>query len=204
MIDSAKTPKWMTLFVCVCALSACGGNKAPEQNKNAAAAEAPSPYKPTATFQELMDAAVDGPSDYIWEAVSTTSDMKGVHERQPRTDEEWHQFRRQAMLLVEAANLIAVPGRRVSNGDKTIENKEPLPAAEIQQRLDANHDALLGFASALRDTSLKLVAAADKKDVEAITNIGGELDEVCEACHKVFWYPDQNQYGSASSTSSAK
>jgi cytochrome c556 len=35
-----------------------------------------------------------------------------------------------------------------------------------------------------------LVAVADKKDVPAVTTLGGTLDEVCESCHKVFWYPD--------------
>jgi cytochrome c556 len=33
--------------------------------------------------------------------------------------------------------------------------------------------------------------AADKRDVAAITDVGGTLDEVCESCHKLFWYPDE-------------
>jgi len=194
---ATNASKWPVLLACASLLSACGGTAPPVSagksggGDAAAAAAAASPYKPTATFQEVMDSVVDFSSDYIWKAVSTTVDKKGVHEMQPRTDEEWHEFRRRAVMLVEAANLIAVPGRKVANGDKAVEDGQPLEVAKIQQRLDTNHAQLVGFADSLRDVSVKLVDAADKKDVASITDLGGTLDEVCESCHKVFWYPDQ-------------
>ncbi len=193
MFLSSSVSKWSLLIACTGMLSACGGNTPPDgaTNSNApSAATTSSPYQPTATFQEVMDAAVDPTSDFIWNAVSTSQDATGVHENQPRTAEEWHTFRRNALLLAEAANLIAVPGRHVANGDKTIKDTQPLDVAQIQQRLDANREALLGFAGAMREVAMKLVAAADQKDVAAITDLGGTLDEVCESCHKVFWYPE--------------
>ena len=159
----------------------------------AAAATAQSPYKPVATFQEIMDSVVDMSSDYIWGAVSTAVDAKGLHEFQPRTDADWHNFRRRAVLLAEAANLIVVPSRRVANGDRTVEDKELLPVADIQKRLDTQYDQLVGFAGGMRDVSLKLIAAADRKDVSAVKVLGSTLDQVCEACHLVFWYPEQTQ-----------
>lgn len=192
MFRSTHFHPLLLTFSCALALGACSNSTPPVESASssiAATADA-SQYKPAATFQEIMDSVVDKSSDYVWEAVSFTSDAKGTHEHQPHTDQEWHEFRRNAVALVEAANLIVVPGRRVANGDKTVENGEALPVAAIQQRLDSNHVALVGFANALREVSLKLVEAADKRDVDSITNIGGELDEACEACHKVFWYPD--------------
>ncbi len=190
---ATSASKWPVLLACASLLSACGGATPPvaaDKSADAAAAAATSPYKPTATFQEIMDSVVDFSADYIWQAVSTTVDKKGVHEKQPRTDEEWHEFRRRAVLLVESANLIAVPGRKVAHGDKAVEDGQPLEVALIQQRLDTGHDQLVGFADAMRDVSVKLVEAADKRDIAAITDLGGTLDEVCESCHKVFWYPD--------------
>lgn len=172
-------------------LSACNNSGTPASSaQQTSGTKAGPPYQPTATFQDVMDAAVDAPADYIWNSVSTISDEKGIHEYQPRTDEEWHEFRRRAVMLVEAANLLSIPGRRVANGDKTLEAQEALPVAEIQQRLDSNHEALVGFAGALREVSLKLVAAADRRDVAAVTDLGGALDQVCESCHMVFWYPE--------------
>jgi hypothetical protein len=35
------------------------------------------------------------------------------------------------------------------------------------------------------------VDAVDQRDVQKFSDLGGSLDEVCEACHKTFWYPDQ-------------
>ena len=188
MSNPGSVSSWATSVACVTLLSACSGNAPPAAVDKAAAgaaaaSAATSPYQPSSTFQDIMDSVVDFSSDYIWKAVSTTVDKKGVHEMQPRTDEDWHEFRRRAVLLVEAANLIAIPGRRVANGDKAVEDKQPLEVAKIQQRLDTQHDALVGFAGALRDISLKLVEAADKRDVASITDLGGTLDEVCESCH---------------------
>lgn len=178
-------------------ITACSGNgpagasgSAASTSATGAAAATDSPYKPTATFQEVMDAVVDPAADYIWGSVATIADKTGIHELQPRTDKEWHEFRRRAVLLVEAANLISVPGRKVANGNKTLEEGGALEPEPIQKRLDANHAQLVGFADSLRQTAQLLVSAADRKDIAAITEVGGTLDEVCEACHKVFWYPD--------------
>ena len=194
----------LTVTVVAAALSGCAQRSAEVGNGGAAAtkpaapvAESPSPYQPAATFQEIMDSVVDPSSDYIWNAVSSRIDAKGLHENKPRNAAQWHEFRRRAIALAEAANLIAVPGRRAARGDRTAESNEPLPVAEIQGRLDRQHDQLVGFAGALRDVSMKLVDAADKQDLAAVTELGGTLDGVCEACHLVFWYPPQSGSPSA-------
>ena len=163
----------------------------PAATQAATHAATASPYQPTATFQEVMDAVVDPAADYLWDAVSSKVDAQGTHDFVPHTAGEWHQLRQRAIVLVEAANLIAVPGRRVAHGNMTIEQPAALDVHSIQQRLDTQHDQLLGFAAALRDISLTLVADIDRKDTAAIVEHGATLDEVCEACHKVFWYPDQ-------------
>jgi hypothetical protein len=146
-------------------------------------------YAPASTLQEIMDSVVDPAADAIWDAVSFTSDASGTHEKKPTTAEEWHQLRRASVVLVESANLLAVPGRKVAVTSKTLVN-EDLDLAAIQQRLDTRHAEFSALASALRDVGLKLIAAADRQDVEAITELGGKLDEVCEACHRPFWYPE--------------
>jgi hypothetical protein len=134
-----------------------------------------SAYKPVATFQEIMDSIVDPAGDYIWKSVATSVDSKGLNETQPRNAAEWHQLRRQAVLPVEAANLIAVPGRRVANGTTTVEDGGLLEVEKIQSRLDTKHDELVDFVGALRDIGAKLVNAADQQDVAAITEHSGTL-----------------------------
>ena len=117
----------LLLLAAVGLAGGCAGGTppAPETAASEAATAAQSPYKPAATFQEIMDSVVDGASEYLWDAVSTSVDAKGLHEYQPRTDAEWHELRRRAVQLAEAANLIAVPGRRVANGDRGGRQRTP-------------------------------------------------------------------------------
>jgi cytochrome c556 len=68
---------------------------------------------------------------------------------------------------------------------------EALDVAGIQKRLAANPAALATFAQSARTVALQLVDAVDQRDVQKFTDLGGSLDEVCEACHKTFWYPNQ-------------
>jgi hypothetical protein len=36
-----------------------------------------------------------------------------------------------------------------------------------------------------------MLRAIDAKDPKAMVEVGGAMDEICEACHVVFWYPGQ-------------
>lgn len=135
-----------------------------------------------------MDAEVDPSADVIWGSVLTRITAAGREDRQPRTPEEWQAVRRSALTLIEATNLIIMDGRRIAPPDAPREPGEPSTAV-LQQRLDARHDSFVGFAQALRQVALKTLAAIDAKDPERLFEAGGEIDEACEACHLVFWYP---------------
>jgi hypothetical protein len=43
----------------------------------------------------------------------TTTTRDGSVEKQPRSDEDWQALRRHAVVLLEATNLLVIPGRRV-------------------------------------------------------------------------------------------
>jgi hypothetical protein len=38
-----------------------------------------------------------------------------------------------------------------------------------------------------------LIAAIDTKNVEALEQAGGEVEQACEQCHSQFWYPGDNR-----------
>ena len=38
---------------------------------------------------------------------------------------------------------------------------------------------------------MKAMAAARAHDKDAILEVGSEIDNACESCHKVYWYPDE-------------
>src|SRR5262245_43112748 len=83
------------------------------------AASSDETFRPTATIKDIMDSVVDKGADYIWDSVSSTVDEKGITDKQPRTDEEWAEVRKHAIMLVEGTNLLLVPGRHVAKpGEK--------------------------------------------------------------------------------------
>jgi hypothetical protein len=177
-----------TLSLCISSADAAGPTK-----DAAGKVTVPEQFAVTATFQELMDAEMDAPSDMIWKAVSVVNDASGTHEKTPSTPDEWQELRRQAIRLAETSNLLMIPGRPVAgpNVKTTVKSKEQLDVAAIQNRLAANPAALTAFAQSTRTVAQQLVDAIDRRDVQKLTDLGGSLDEVCEACHKTFWYPNQ-------------
>ena len=97
-------------------VSAC---RAPEP------AAPPSPeFRPTATIKDIMDSIIDPSADELWEAVATTVDATGVHEKFPQNDEEWKMVRRDAIRLLEGTNLLLIPGRSVANRAKSPRTRE--------------------------------------------------------------------------------
>jgi hypothetical protein len=189
------THKLLVAALAIATLAGCQKEAAaPPAMVAAAPVPAVSPYRVTASIQELMDALVDPSADELWESVATITTSKGVEERRPRTDEEWTEQRRHAVALMEATNLLAMPGRKlVPVGGKILDQdiQGVLTPEEGQKKLDEQHDAFVGFAHSLNDVGAKMLAAIDAKNPQGIMDAGAEMDAVCEGCHMTFWYPNQ-------------
>ena len=93
-------------------------------------------YSTTATIKDIMDSIVDPGADGIWGAVETVVSAKGVEEKQPHTDEEWKEVRRKAIMLLEATNLLQMPGRHVAKPGEKADD----PKVELASRADRRHD----------------------------------------------------------------
>jgi hypothetical protein len=158
------------------------------------AAPAPSPLKPIAGIQDVMAGMIDPAADFLWASVSTTVVGKETIEKQPRTDEEWAEVRRQALILAEGANLIMMDGRHVVKEGVTLEDHGTpgnLTAAESEQAIAQNRGSFIAFAQALRDVGASMLAAADARNPQGLIDAGDTMDQVCEGCHLQFWYPGQ-------------
>jgi hypothetical protein len=158
------------------------------------AAPAPSPLKPIAGIQDVMAGMIDPAADFLWASVSTTVVGKETIEKQPRTDEEWAEVRRQALILAEGANLIMMDGRHVVKEGVTLEDHGTpgnLTAAESEQAIAQNRGSFIAFAQALRDVGASMLAAADARNPLGLIDAGDTMDQVCEGCHLQFWYPGQ-------------
>jgi hypothetical protein len=148
----------------------------------------------TATIQEIMAGKIDPAADALWGSVAFIESPSGTEDRRPRTEAEWRAVRTDAVSLLDATKLLRFPGRLVKYGNALPGHGE-LPTAEIQRRIDANHESFVQFVGLLQDAGFKALNAIDAKDAQGLMNAGGVIDEACEACHVTYWYPNQNRPG---------
>jgi predicted small lipoprotein YifL len=174
-------------------LAAC--SKGPPNPPPDAAPAAPSTaaIKTVAGVQDIMNYMVDPAADFLWESVSTTETAEGIEEKQPRTDEEWREVHKHAILLTEGANLLLIDRHVAGEGRSLEDHGTPgnLTAAESEEAIARDRQTYVAFALALRDVGEAFVAAADNRDPKAIVDAGDTMDQVCEGCHLKFWYPGQ-------------
>ncbi len=161
-----------------------GGSPAP-------VSASPAALRPFASIQELMQSEIDTAADGIWDSVETVVTRAGTEEHQPRTPEEWDAVRRAAITLIEGTNLLVMEGRRVGARDFPAEADGALNSTQISERIAADRPTFNAYAVSLREAGLTALAAVDARDPAALMAAGGHLDEICEACHVTFWYPNQ-------------
>jgi cytochrome c556 len=152
------------------------------------------PPQPSLTIQELMDTRIDPSADVLWDSVAFIATAKGEEDRRPRTPAEWDAVRQSALALIKAVDELIVPGRRVASIDKEPGRGE-LRASAIQRRIDADPKAFARHAAVLKSAAQKALSAIDAKNADALMNAGGVIDEACEACHVIYWYPHQARAG---------
>ena len=148
-------------------------------------------YRTTATIKDLMDGIVDPSADVIWDSVATIVSAAGTEERQPRTNEEWAEVRRNAIRLLEATNLLMIPGRHVAKpGQKADDPQVELMPEKIEEALNADRVSWMKHAGDLHDATMVAFNAIESKNPDALLMSGDEIDQACEKCHLQYWYPD--------------
>jgi hypothetical protein len=106
--------------------------------------------KPVASIQQLMEVFLIPSSDALF----------NVGAKEPKTDADWAEVKKQAILLGEGGHLLLVNGRvRSATWRKT--------ATEL---------TLAGAAS---------LKAAEAKDVDKLIEVGDQILGACEGCHKL-------------------
>ena len=183
----ATSPAWparrsrqlvVSLALIVAAAGACRGR------------EPQSDFRPTSTIKDIMDSMVDPSADVIWESVATIITITGTEEKAPQTDDEWKAVRRGAIRIIEATNLLLMPGRHVARPGEKAENENiELAPEEIEARLNQDRASWIVLAHGLHDAGMNALHAIDAKDPPALSEAGEGLDRACENCHLKYWYP---------------
>ena len=172
------------------ALTAAGCKRGTEAA--APAAESMPPFITDHTIKDLMLNVVDTNADVVWLSVTTTASDKGLVETRPQNDAEWARVRQGAVTLAEAANLLMIPGRHVARpGEKSETPGVELEPSEMEELINKDRAAFYKHAKALYDAAMLAVDAIDKKDADRVFEVGENIDQACEQCHRNYWYPNE-------------
>ena len=181
----------VVLLTSLVLISAC---QKPAETTAAAPAPAPPPpeYVPTATVKDLMQSVVDPNADVVWLAVTTVQSNKGTVETRPKTDEEWTKIRHGAVALMEASNLLMVPGRHVARpGEKSETPGVELEPSEMEAVINKDLAAWRKRAHGLHEAGVAAIQAIDAKDADKLFEVGEQIERACESCHSQYWYPNE-------------
>ena len=182
---------WILVSTIVTITTGCGRASQPVAPP-AAPPAAEAAFPPEATVRDLMAGLIDTSADAVWLSVTTTVTDKGVVDTRPKDDEEWAQVRYGALRLVESANMLLTPGRRMARpGEKSIAPGIEEEPAAILAMVENDRPAWNQRVKAFHDASMLAVRAAESKDPGKILEVGETLEHACEGCHRHFWYPNE-------------
>ncbi len=151
------------------------------------------PEKSVSISTVMRENIVPG-SEVLWNAVGETYEGDKPVRIAPSTPEQWKTLEdavrtmKQGLAHLEKGKLVvAAPGEKIQ-GDGVADAPQ---AAQIQARIDADSAAFKADSKAMMAILDQFDAAVGARNVDQIMDLGGKLDEVCEACHRKYWYPDQ-------------
>lgn len=163
-------------------------------------AQPTSEFRPTSTVKDIMDSVIDPSADALWDSVEIIATLEGTEHKAPKTDDDWKALRRHAIAVIEASNLLLIPGRHVAQpGEKAEDARVDLHPEEIEALLAKDPAAWAERAHRLHDAATESLKAIESRDVTGLMNSGETLDSACESCHRNYWYrtpPPDNGGGS--------
>jgi len=175
--------RWTVIAILLCVAGGCSRSVPPGPQLATAA-----------TIKELMDAMVDPSAEYLFDNIVEIVDEKGIIDKTPKTDDDWKEVRRRALMLVEAPNLLVAPGRIVARpGDKAEYPEVELNPDQIQQLIDGDRAAFVRRAQRLQDAAARALKAIDARDKKQLFATLGDVDKACESCHLHYWYPNDKR-----------
>ena len=139
---------------------------APDETEAPAQAGGPA-YNTSLGVIQLMNLVLEPASDILWDSGGWVLDASGYEELYPTTDEGWAYVRAQAAIVVEAGNMLALPGRAEDS------------------------DAWLIYAEGLSEAGILAMEAAATQNEDDFFQAGAQLYSVCTACHQAY-SPDIN------------
>ena len=116
------------------------------------------PFKPAPNVEQVMK-DVEPAARLIWGSVVIRVDADGVHEKVPKTDEEWGALRNAASTLAESGTLLGKETRASENSEWSRQSQSLVDAASAT------------------------LQAVDSRNPDQILAIGEQIYNTCVGCH---------------------
>ena len=146
-------------------------------------------------LQPLMKTVVAPQAQALWDVGNRALDEDGKPDVSTLKPADWAKLAKAAQAMKSAAQALAdAPKVQVAPSGAKLENEDApgqKNAGQVQGFIDADPREFAGHARALVDVSDAFFKAAQTKNAQTLADASGRLDEVCEACHTRYWYPDQ-------------
>jgi hypothetical protein len=85
-----------------------------------------------------------------------------------------------------------MPGREAAPvGTKSEVPGVELEPAQMTALIKKKRKSFDTLVKALQALGLEALRASEAKNVDSLVEIGGRMEDVCESCHKTFWYPPE-------------
>jgi cytochrome c556 len=143
----------------------------------------------------LMKETVAPQAQVLWDIGNNALDDEGNASAAKVTASDWTKLAAAAQKMKAAATAIAESPKIAiaPPGAKLQDEGSPGQATsrQIQAYIDANPKDFAAHARALADVSDGFIKAAATREAQTLGEASARLDEVCEACHVKYWYPDQ-------------
>ncbi len=150
--------------------------------------------KPVVSVKELMKYMIDPVADNIFNSVGSTVTRQGIVDVVPKTDEDWDKIRIGAVSLAEGADLLKIRRPFTPPGDEnnsTGPNAVELSPAQITAKVERDPVEWNARIEAMRNVALEALDVVKRRDVNELWDVGENLENACEACHRSYWYPGE-------------
>ena len=122
----------------------------------------PLPSHDVATLEQIMEASVEPASNAVFDAAAW---VNGVQVGGPKTEDDWKIVQANALMLVEAGNLLLMGSRMKDQGGWIVRTQ------------------------AMMDAANKAARAAEAENTDAIFNAGTMMYLSCTGCHLQYINP---------------
>jgi cytochrome c' len=146
-------------------------------------------------LHQMMDKVVRVQTQIIWDVSNNLLDDNGNPKASKLSPTDWNNIASAsekvlAVMTTLASSdhvMAAAPGEKIEGEG----NPDAFTAKQVQALLDKNPAAFKAFAKQMAGSMTEINSAAKSKNATKLNDVAGRIDQECEGCHTVYWYPNQ-------------